>query len=93
MRGLQALCRHVCPGGGIIPARAGFTGREAFKGVLEVDHPRACGVYKKPQRFLGIPGGSSPRVRGLHIKMNPRMPPGGIIPARAGFTRSIFPDS
>ena len=30
--------------------------------------------------------GSSPHARGLHLLSNPRGHPGGIIPARAGFT-------
>ena len=78
------MCRS-----GIIPARAGFT-RYRFSGASQLpDHPRACGVYDYGQPALSDDAGSSPRVRGLR-----RRPPGpdgggGIIPARAGFTRRI----
>ena len=72
------------------PRACGVT-RLGGSGASEVgDHPRACGVYSTVAGVLGVSGGSSPRVRGLHIKMNPRMPPGGIIPARAGFTAQPY---
>ena len=54
------------------------------------DHPRACGVYKmstlRPIPLLG----SSPRVRGLLHDHQGALDEGGIIPARAGFTRSAY---
>ena len=75
---------------GIIPARAGFTARLKLPILLRADHPRTRGVYNtmttpKPKQY-----GSSPHARGL---------PGSrwcsslglrIIPARAGFTRTIL---
>ena len=39
----RALLRH-----GIIPARAGFTGRPASHRLTETDHPRSRGVYYEP---------------------------------------------
>ena len=77
-------------GGGearIIPARAGFTrtyGRDTYEGP---DHPRSRGVYAHLYRPCRWPRGSSPLARGLHARAALRGPPGGIIPARAGFTR------
>ena len=76
-------------GGGearIIPARAGFTrtyGRDTYEGP---DHPRSRGVYAHLYRPCRWPRGSSPLARGLHARAALRGPPGGIIPARAGFT-------
>ena len=71
---------------GIIPARAGFTVRVLVTTGFRGDHPRACGVYRKPQEYLSLAGGSSPRVRGLPRRAAGRPPPSRIIPARAGFT-------
>ena len=75
---------------GIIPARAGFTpARRGPRGPAR-DHPRSRGVYRICPTRPGPAPGSSPLARGLlpagdHI-------PGerGIIPARAGFTRTTW---
>ena len=89
VRGLRQKPSSRSAYSGIIPARAGFT-RYRFSGASQLpDHPRACGVYDYGQPALSDDAGSSPRVRGLR-----RRPPGpdgggGIIPARAGFTRRI----
>ena len=85
-RGLRGGGAAGEAGGGIIPARAGFTAGSAGGPRAPPDHPRSRGVYTKrrwpPKRALG----SSPLARGL-----PTPPSGGphfrgIIPARAGFT-------
>ena len=73
---------------GIIPARAGFTWFGCGGRVAVGDHPRSRGVYPGRRKQQPCMVGSSPLARGL-----PDGPAGqstlvGIIPARAGFTRS-----
>mgnify|MGYP001650470926 CR=1 FL=1 len=65
-RGLHVLPFHCYEGGGIIPARAGFT-RDGRAQVSTVgDHPRSRGVYAKTGDFMRETFGSSPLARGLH---------------------------
>ena len=76
---------------GIIPARAGFTSHHHRQHPCSTDHPRSRGVYHRRRRSSGDLGGSSPLARGL-----PRRARNGallqrIIPARAGFTRTVGP--
>ena len=85
-RGLRVfvLVGTLCVG--IIPARAGFTPECRLCATHDEDHPRSRGVY-----FVGAarcrPGrGSSPLARGLRRHHDAYGRPGGIIPARAGFT-------
>ena len=70
----------------IIPARAGFTGRQDRESYGGTDHPRSRGVYicESERRFRGQ--GSSPLARGLQIIPLGRIRARRIIPARAGFT-------
>ena len=73
-------------GGGIIPARAGFTQGRLDWRPLPRDHPRSRGVYPRP-RWGGLrKSGSSPLARGLPDGVVVQGGPEGIIPARAGFT-------
>ena len=72
---------------GIIPARAGFTQPGARGARAEGDHPRSRGVYVASGSHYKACVGSSPLARGLQPRGAPQAPPGGIIPARAGFTR------
>ena len=72
----------------IIPARAGFTAGERSERTGRMDHPRSRGVYSLSPALRGSGTGSSPLARGLPINRGDRTIPGGIIPARAGFTRS-----
>ena len=72
----------------IIPARAGFTPSACRKPRSRPDHPRSRGVYPWPRRPPSSAGGSSPLARGLLTTTPPSKPVRGIIPARAGFTRS-----
>ena len=72
--------------GGIIPARAGFTLRDPAAGGAAQDHPRSRGVYSASQSMHHMTRGSSPLARGLPLRRRRREGPGGIIPARAGFT-------
>ena len=85
-RGLRSLGEFVVAGDGIIPARAGFTGRSLRRGGVTTDHPRSRGVYQEPREADQFPAGSSPLARGLLITNQTRQPEAGIIPARAGFT-------
>ena len=74
------------PEGGIIPARAGFTGRRRGRRCRRGDHPRSRGVYRPFLLGGAAPRGSSPLARGLRAPIRPRCAVRGIIPARAGFT-------
>ena len=90
-RGLHGA-DHVGPvGRGIIPARAGFTGRAAAAPCSHWDHPRSRGVYKSWLIPLVVHVGSSPLARGLPAHDGGSNGEGGIIPARAGFTPSSSP--
>ena len=86
-RGLRML---VWVGGvrsGIIPARAGFTGRGTAAATPSSDHPRSRGVYAYARVRADRRGGSSPLARGLRGATHPGGAPSWIIPARAGFTQ------
>ena len=73
---------------GIIPARAGFTRRAWPRPDASGDHPRSRGVYVTHTGAGIVAGGSSPLARGLRPAPCRSSPRPGIIPARAGFTRS-----
>ena len=73
-------------GGGIIPARAGFTRRRTRPPPHRQDHPRSRGVYAPVAVARRAAHGSSPLARGLHVVAAGGQGAGGIIPARAGFT-------
>ena len=73
---------------GIIPARAGFTPAGRLRPPCRPDHPRSRGVYSRVSSRSFLVCGSSPLARGLPSRRRGLPPPGGIIPARAGFTRS-----
>ena len=80
---VELQCQHR---GGIIPARAGFTGN--LRSGLEArgDHPRSRGVYRIARDFADRMGGSSPLARGLPQCGTQTSRSQRIIPARAGFT-------
>ena len=71
----------------IIPARAGFTPGENDLSDGPKDHPRSRGVYMSLKNPLPGSEGSSPLARGLLDHEKVLVGDGGIIPARAGFTR------
>ena len=71
---------------GIIPARAGFTICACGSPISLRDHPRSRGVYGGGACARAATWGSSPLARGLHPPQPAGAEPGGIIPARAGFT-------
>ena len=86
-RGLPDRPRAGASGGRIIPARAGFTTCRSTARSAWRDHPRSRGVYPRRPRS-GSPAGSSPLARGLLVRTFVRRRGWGIIPARAGFTRT-----
>ena len=86
-RGLRVWVREWFPAWGIIPARAGFTDRRARQVRGPADHPRSRGVYLGPAAHGAPTRGSSPLARGLLGDRHVDGGQGGIIPARAGFTR------
>ena len=73
----------------IIPARAGFTIVDRRPAVERGDHPRSRGVYEREIPTCARADGSSPLARGLRKATNWWENTIGIIPARAGFTRSL----
>ena len=83
---------------GIIPARAGFTTAASTRSTPTRHHPRSRGVYLGWMGVRGRRKGSSPLARGLPMGAFRVWGSFGIIPARAGFTRSrprratIWPD-
>ena len=72
----------------IIPARAGFTRRARRPAPRSPDHPRSRGVYPSGSYASMMRDGSSPLARGLHSHIITGAACAGIIPARAGFTRT-----
>ena len=78
-------------GVGIIPARAGFTRTSRSTCSSTRDHPRSRGVYGGQPGGVTTDAGSSPLARGLLRGGLLRVNCIGIIPARAGFTRSRTP--
>ena len=72
----------------IIPARAGFTGVGIKGRKSRRDHPRSRGVYLLLTPVVSRHMGSSPLARGLRGGDHRGRVLHGIIPARAGFTRS-----
>ena len=69
---------------GIIPARAGKSGRSVRWGWQTRDHPRACGEKLVNARPLRAVPGSPPRVRGKVAQLEVVQHGVGITPARAG---------
>ena len=87
-RGLLSPKRTVPQNRRIIPARAGFTEYAGSATTGDKDHPRSRGVYSGVQETAVKPSGSSPLARGLRVVPRLDSLGCGIIPARAGFTRS-----
>ena len=88
-RGLLKYPTYIGVLSGIIPARAGFTHRRRKNRRSRQDHPRSRGVYRGIGNQFPVPLGSSPLARGLLESVEAVTNGGGIIPARAGFTKSV----
>ena len=86
-RGLPPPMAPRAPASWIIPARAGFTPRPPTGARGRGDHPRSRGVYQDRRAVYPCHPGSSPLARGLQTRGGGGPGVGGIIPARAGFTR------
>ena len=71
---------------GIIPAYAGNTNVGDVQCVVLRDHPRVCGEHRFPMGNYVAGRGSSPRMRGTHLRKLYCYPFCGIIPAYAGNT-------
>ena len=87
-RGLRRRARAGRATTRIIPARAGFTMCGSAATAPSPDHPRSRGVYVSSRTSMPGGIGSSPLARGLPALEAERDDGGGIIPARAGFTRA-----
>ena len=88
MRG--ARMRRPTPGEymGIIPADAGSTRCKSPVPIPRGDHPRGCGEHVDAIPLSQRLPGSSPRMRGARVEVNPLVQRHGIIPADAGSTRN-----
>ena len=90
-RGLHVDARRGARQRRIIPARAGFTTGRSARMRWGPDHPRSRGVYAGTASRVEAAAGSSPLARGLRAWEGVDGKPGGIIPARAGFTSKRTP--
>ena len=90
-RGLPPTALATASALRIIPARAGFTHVPDHRPLRRPDHPRSRGVYTTRTSPPRPAAGSSPLARGLLAGPASGGPPGGIIPARAGFTLRTCP--
>jgi len=73
---------------GLIPALAGSTNVSQSADHMSWAHPRVGGEHDRPERWPVMGVGSSPRWRGAHGRVDDEGPPGGLIPALAGSTRT-----
>ena len=87
MRGTPPDCKRIPPAHGIIPAYAGNTSTVNVSRYENGDHPRVCGEHSNLRCADRYNWGSSPRMRGTHIRHSLRQTARGIIPAYAGNTR------
>ena len=88
MRGSQGSPEPRRHQGGIIPAHAGLTTYLGMFGLDSGDHPRACGAHVVIQEEQIQGKGSSPRMRGSHVRLLAFVDSIRIIPAHAGLTRA-----
>ena len=76
---------------GLIPARAGNTLTTSLFNRLNGAHPRSRGEHTDLLNGGLSDEGSSPLARGTHRAVRGHHRPTGLIPARAGNTRSAMP--
>ena len=86
MRGTLVRVASASLEDGIIPAYAGNTNAKQCRKTFGRDHPRVCGEHYGIDQALLLDIGSSPRMRGTHVRENIPMVCFGIIPAYAGNT-------
>ena len=85
-RGTRAVASCVCGTEGLIPARAGNTGRVERVACCARAHPRSRGEHTPQTWAATLPPGSSPLARGTRVPALLRAGCSGLIPARAGNT-------
>jgi len=87
-RGGRWCSARGLPRAGLIPARAGRTSMIPSASALHAAHPRSRGADSLPPTESAPRLGSSPLARGGPPRGLPRGRSRGLIPARAGRTRS-----
>ena len=92
-RGIRGAERCSEGVGGIIPALAGNTRSTANMLKMHADHPRSRGEYQPHHPRPDPHRGSSPLSRGIPGRRGNEPQVRGIIPALAGNTSPVFPDS
>ena len=93
VRGKRGHGSHGIRAGGLIPACAGKTGWLRGRNCDLGAHPRVCGENLLSIRFQVLHPGSSPRVRGKHIRAESARRGLGLIPACAGKTTWLAPSA
>ena len=86
--GIRHAARRAMPVHRFIPTRVGNTGRPGPWAVRQAVHPHACGEYRRNYGLLNDPGGSSPRVWGIHLAVGLRGVTYRFIPTRVGKTQA-----
>ena len=87
-RGKRVECCSLLHERGLIPACAGKTHTSPFSPSCGAAHPRSRGENSMLGVSMGASTGSSPLARGKRGRPDERHGSGGLIPARAGKTRS-----
>ena len=85
-RGTQETITFLNSFRGLIPARAGNTGRCSITQPPIRAHPRSRGEHRAKREVSAMITGSSPLARGAPFGLNESHQPCGLIPARAGST-------
>ena len=93
MRGKPAVSNRAWRPTRIIPAHAGQTLRFIVSACPWTDHPRACGANSMTDDNKALMAGSSPRMRGKLVVVVLYRGEVRIIPAHAGQTSIVPPES
>ena len=91
MRGKPPRVREHDYRSRLIPAHAGKTSEIVAVSYAGKAHPRACGENPQGKLIAEKSRGSSPRMRGKHLRIKGESPSLGLIPAHAGKTNSRRP--
>ena len=86
VRGAPTKTHGIHQHTGIIPACAGSTAGTLPSRLAARDHPRMCGEHRVRILLVQCIRGSSPHVRGAHVRADELTASHGIIPACAGST-------